>query len=288
MNEFRSIAFRIILLGIPCLFVVILAFTLEAILKYKSEKAGVFFKFNNERVISLRENTPGFTYLEPSEQKGKWIITGADINGFLLPKTKNKKPDLTIAFLGGSTTHVVSVALKDRFPYLVGRLLEERLGKKVHSLNAAAPGSHKHHSINVLFNKVLPKNPDYVVIMHAINDLNILLLSNDYWNPTSLRYSIQRKFTLGNAFRYFKNEYFPYTYNAIVPQLHKFQLWRNIWKRALGGRVEGALGEKVDEWAKYRGKKAFFDEEHIKKKFKSAQLTAIRIAQSWGAIHEKA
>ena len=172
----KNIFFGIILIAIPFLFTLLLFFGAEYYLKYKAEAAGIFYKFNNTRIIKLEEQTPGTTIFSGEEdENGKLIRSGVDNQGFLLPISNHKDPDLILAFLGGSTTYLAHVKPKDRFPYLIGTSLEKRLNIKVKTLNSGASGADTTQTINILFNKVLPQKPDYVVLMHAVNDLNKLL-----------------------------------------------------------------------------------------------------------------
>ena len=186
------------------------------------------------------------------DENGELTRSGTDGQGFLLPKSKHKDPDIVLAFLGGSTTYLAEVQPEDRFHYLVGISLEKRLDIKVNSLNAGVSGADTSHMINSLYNKVLPQRPDYVLIMHAANDLHRLLVFDDYFNPKSLRRNVELKHSFGNSLRYFKNRYFSHTYLAIRPLLDYFSVWKEI----------------NDEW-----------EKHID----DAQLTADTMAKSWGA-----
>lgn len=274
MNS-KNISFGIILITIPFLFTFLLFIGAEYYLKYKAETAGIFYKFNNERKINLSEQIPGSViFTGNKDENGKLIRSGVDDQGFLLPKSKHKYPDLILAFLGGSTTHLAQVQPKDRFHYLIGTSLEKRLKIKVKSLNAGTSGADTSHTINTLYNKVLPQNPDYVVIMHAVNDLNKLLIFNEYWSSQSIRQLVELKYSFGNSLRYFKNRYFPHTYLAIRPLLNYFSHWKEDSNK---------LTSKNDEWKEYRGKKLIFDEALILRQFRSAQLTAVTMAKIWGA-----
>lgn len=98
---------------------------------------------------------------------------------YIEPAFRYENPDLTIAFLGGSTTESIAVAENKRFPFLVSKFFEDK-GVKVNSLNAARSGGTLHDSINVLLNHVILENPDVVVLMHATNDIGVLKTDNDY------------------------------------------------------------------------------------------------------------
>jgi lysophospholipase L1-like esterase len=133
------------------------------------------------RHIVLREPRPGLvTRVDDADLR-------IDENGFVRPSKLHDSPDLSIFFIGGSTTMCRAVAESKRFPYLVGRALEEDLGLSVNSYNAGIPGADTLHSINLLINKVLPLKPDVVVLMHAINDVAVLYHEGSLWNAHPTR-----------------------------------------------------------------------------------------------------
>jgi len=54
------------------------------------------------------------------------------------------------------------------------------LGKKVNAYNGGVSANESKHSLNSLFNKVLPMKPDIVVMMHNYNDTTILNSQGSY------------------------------------------------------------------------------------------------------------
>ena len=110
-----------------------------------------------------------------------------------MPSKIHDHPDLTIAFLGGSTTECIYVDEDNRFPYLAGRLLERQTHLKVNSYNAGRSGNNTLHCLNILLNKVVNLKPDIVVLMENINDLAILMYEKTYWNTNPSRSPIQEK-----------------------------------------------------------------------------------------------
>ena len=147
---------------------------------------------SDQRHIRLRENIPNSDINEPISEEAKrnsriinlpqtsYHLT-TDEDGFTNPGKLHDDPDIRIFFVGGSTTECKAIPEKKRFPYLVGRILEDRAGKKINSFNAGVSGSHALHSVNALINKILPYSPDYVVLMNNANDL-ILLPNGTYWD----------------------------------------------------------------------------------------------------------
>lgn len=146
---------------------------------------------NNERHIRLREIKPNSKiYREPAQQyqtlETKKYLLQTDSDGFIKPSQIHNNPDLQIFFLGGSTTECEMIDEKYRFPYLAGRILEDKLKIKVNSDNGAKSGNNSLHSINILLNKLMPFNPDIVVMMHNINDLSTLFYEGTYWNKNKV------------------------------------------------------------------------------------------------------
>lgn len=157
---------------------------------------------NVGRYIKLRELTPNQTIIDrPSKSylsklDSTYLVRQpyqlqTDQHGFIKPSDIHANPDLKIVFLGGSTTECRYMEAVERFPYLVGRALEATLGKKVNSYNGGVSANESKHSLNILFNKVLPLKPDIVVFMHNINDLVMLRSQGTYDYQNSLKSHIQ-------------------------------------------------------------------------------------------------
>ena len=80
------------------------------------------------------------------------------------------------------------MAEENRFPHVVGTILERETGKRIH-ITAAWPGSL--HAINLLVNKVIPLRPGVVVFMENINDLSTLFYAKTYWSQNNSRAPIE-------------------------------------------------------------------------------------------------
>lgn len=104
-----------------------------------------------------------------------------DEEGFVKPSRVHARPDVSVVFLGGSTTECMFVAPENRFPYVVARKLEGELGLKINGINSGLSGNNSMHSMLLLLGKVLPLRPDFVVVMHNANDLGILSRKEGYW-----------------------------------------------------------------------------------------------------------
>ena len=155
-----------------------------------------------QRYIKLREFNPLYRDVLVPNQEAMRISDGlvqkpyvlrVDRQGFIMPAKIHDHPDLTIAFLGGSTTECAYVDEANRFPYLVGRLLERQTHLKVNSYNAGRSGNNTLHCLNILLNKVVNLKPDIVVLMENINDLAILMYEKTYWNTNPSRSPLQER-----------------------------------------------------------------------------------------------
>lgn len=102
-----------------------------------------------------------------------------DERAYILPSHQFEKPDVTIAFLGGSTTESAAVDEALRFPALVSTLLQER-GLRANTLNAGYSGNTTQDAINLLLNHVVEDRPDVVVLMEAANDIGVFWQDQSY------------------------------------------------------------------------------------------------------------
>jgi|RhiMetdeSRZDD1v2_1073273.scaffolds.fasta_scaffold84281_3 lysophospholipase L1-like esterase len=102
-----------------------------------------------------------------------------DDRAYILPNHQFERPELTIAFLGGSTTECSLVQEPLRFPALVSGELAKR-GRHVNTLNAGRSGNTLHDSFLVFINHVVEDRPDAVVVMHTANDIGVLDAAGSY------------------------------------------------------------------------------------------------------------
>jgi lysophospholipase L1-like esterase len=264
----------IVLLAIGCLAVVT-----EKLLALKTH--GRINPIGIKRSIKLREFNPLFRdVLVPNQDAmrmsdglvQKPYVIRVDRQGFIMPSRIHDRPDLTIVFLGGSTTECVYVDEDNRFPYLVGRLLERQTHLTVNSYNAARSGNNSLHSLNILLNKVVNLKPDIVVMMHNINDLAILMYEKSYWNTNSSRSPIQERLP---------------TFKTLVQDLRQdFYLVRDITFPNLSREVKKFFASpgkaKGDEFHKVRGQKITIDQELLVREFALNLQTFINICRARG------
>lgn len=161
-----------------------------------------------KRFINLRENSPNLheSRTPPYDKTQKYKFE-TDENGFVKPSKIHEDSDLNIFFLGGSTTECEMVDEPYRFPYLVGRILEEKTGKKINSYNGGKSGNNSIHSINNLLNKVAPLDPKIIIRMENINDISTLLYEATYWNRNISRSNLACFSKKNSGLRKFKNEW---------------------------------------------------------------------------------
>ena len=234
-----------------------------------------------KRFIKLREFEPGYAeVLLPSLQamaqsdtlvRRPYIIR-VDENGFIMPAKVHEHPDLTLVFLGGSTTEDIYDDENNRFPYLVGHLLEESTGLRVNSYNAAKSGNDSLHSLDVLLNKVLPLKPDLVAMMHNINDLSILLFEKSYWNRNPSRSPLIEKKpdwrTVGKNLQ----ETFQLARDLVVPNLYA----------ALHRLLHAEGKSQADEFQQVRGQKIEVNQDYLVREFTLNLQTFINICRARG------
>jgi hypothetical protein len=237
--------------------------------------------FSERRYINLREILPGVDTVDvpPDQavrtsdglvQKPYRVRTDAD--GFMLPYNRYDKPDLTLFFLGGSTVACIYVDEEQRYPYLVGQLLEQTTGKKITSINSGVGGNNSLHSIDILLHKIIPVKPDVVVMMHNINDLVALIYDKTYWGKNPTRQPIVN-------FYFYKNltglkALSTLARDMYIPNLHAAT--RILSHKIFGKKVK----DQDDEFAYIRGKKLTIDEGAIIDEFKMNLQAFINICRA--------
>ncbi len=256
-----------------------LTFTTEKILAYLNHSHNLVL-FTGRRYINLRELPPLTDMMEVPSAKDLRESDGlgrkayrlrTDADGFILPYNRYAPPDLTLVFLGGSTTACMYVEEENRFPYLVGNLLEQATGKKITSINGGVPGNNSLHSLNLLLNKVIPIHPDMVVMMQNINDLASLIYDQTYWSQNPSRATIV-------DFTFYKNmkglkALSTMARDMYIPNLHAAT-------RILSKKIFGKTRDPEDEFAHARGKKRVVDQALLLEKFQMNLQTFVNICRA--------
>jgi hypothetical protein len=265
------------------LFVFLLAVTYgaEKLLAYINHTHNLVI-FTDRRYINLREIPPNVDTVDVPTDLAVRTSDGlvkkpyrvrTDANGFMLPYNHYAKPDLKLFFLGGSTVACIYVDEDQRYPYLVGQLMQEKTGKKIASINAGVGGNNSLHSLDVLLNKIIPLKPNVVVMMHNINDLVTLIYDKTYWGNNPSRQPII-------DFYFYKNLTGLKALSTLARDMYIPNLHASI--RLLSHKI---FGRKVkvqdDEFANVRGKKLTIDEAAIINEFKMNLQTFINICRAW-------
>jgi len=145
-----------------------------------TDRSIVLRELNPNQYASIRPNNNYMKDVENLEQIDYEI--NIDKDGFI--KTGNQvesNPDIKILFLGGSTTETLYVPEMNRFPSVVERSLRSKLTQTINVFNGGVSGNNSMHSIFVLLAKGIPLEPNYVVLMHNINDFALLSKTESYW-----------------------------------------------------------------------------------------------------------
>jgi lysophospholipase L1-like esterase len=131
------------------------------------------------KIYTHHANTDYFTTSPEPKNAHKRGRLRTDARSYILPSFQYRHPDVTIGFLGGSTTECVVVQEDLRFPALVSKLLADR-DVKANTLNSGRSGNSLHDSLNILLNHMIEDHPDIVVLMHAANDAGVLTRDGGY------------------------------------------------------------------------------------------------------------
>jgi hypothetical protein len=240
-------------------FLLVLVFGTERLLGFINHRRGIVLEAETERrYIKLREQRP-LRQMRLQFPKNHLPYTDnvftktykidIDENGFIKPSKKYADPDLSIVFLGGSTTECMFMDEENRFPYVVGAILEQETGKKINAYNGGLSGNNSLHAIDLLVNKVVPLKPRVVVFMENINDLSTLLYEKTYWNRNNVRAPLET-LVKGKLVGKLLKEMF-------IPNLN--EAYRNLTK--------SLFGKEEDEFAQARRKKLSVDQAGFAREF---------------------
>jgi lysophospholipase L1-like esterase len=238
-----------------------------------------------ERAIVLREwqrNTdyqmaaPPERFQDSSGDVEKVYTLSTDAHAFIEPSLRHPEPDLTIAFLGGSTTECLYVRPQNRFPALAAALLEKETGRKVNGINAGRSGNSTVHSVLTFIAKVARQQPDYVVLMHGVNDIGLLSSHGGYWTDHPAFHIVQEapSASVGGALRMLGDSLIPNTKRTVR---RAGRTIRNGFGALFGG-AQAAEGRKQEAPAAPRR-----DWQTHGRQFERALTSFVATARAWGA-----
>ena len=279
-NWFERNSKKTIFLILIVLFI-LLVYGSEKLLQYKNHGIGFNYNLPN-RAITLREYRPHMKELIHAGKKEvhydtlvpKDYLLRIDNDGFIIPSKKYADPDISLVFLGGSTTECRFVEEENRFPYLTGILLEHKLGLKINSYNAARSGNNSLHSLDILLNKVLPLKPDIVIMLENINDISILLHEKSYWNKNKSRsviFNVNDEI-MSNFFKIMRDRWIPNLSAAM----------RNFDRSVRSFRKSDSKAN--DEFAATRGKPILIDKQFLVEQFEMNLQSLIYLCKARNII----
>jgi hypothetical protein len=271
-------------------FLFLLSYAAEKIVGWSSEDS--LIKPKTVRSIRLKEHEPSqeiviafsdnyLPHTDGSAVKIKHRLK-MDDQGFIFPSKKHDDPDYSVVFLGGSTTECINMDELARWPYLVGSFIEEKLAKKVNSHNGGVSGNVSLHSLNILINKVLPMNPQVVVMMHNINDLSVLMHEQTYWNKNPYRSLIiesERSNLTKDFIKLIKgtiNHHYPHLYSRL------YQLKEDLLNKYGSSEKDMGAFLGVDEFAQARDQGLLIDQKKLIERFESSLQIFISVCIARG------
>lgn len=118
------------------------------------------------RVQVVGDVMPGFSGVQTISTDSKGYRTNT-------PVDYENKPagTLRIFAIGGSTTEELALGDEKTWMTLMGRILEERTGRRVEAINTGVSGLRADHHVATL-QKIESYAPDLVVVMMGVNDWN--------------------------------------------------------------------------------------------------------------------
>jgi len=274
-NTTKANALLIVVLATVCW---ILLLIVELVLGYSSCKSQISAVVNSqERSIRLRENAPNLDLVEEITEETKArnkifnlsqnsYVLQTDDDGFLLPSEMHAKPDVSLFFLGGSTTECRAVGPLHRFPYRTGRILEETTGMKINSYNGGVSGNHTLHSINTLINKVLAYSPDIVILKHNSNDI-LLIPYGTYWQPAPGKTLVNRSQK--------ESQY------GLDRSIFTLPAIRNLAFKALSRISSSPIPDNYQKYSKTEGQIINVNRDLVLTQFRNSLYTFISICRSW-------
>tara|TARA_B100000900_G_C20553628_1_gene705812 strand:+ start:197 stop:1300 length:1104 start_codon:yes stop_codon:yes gene_type:complete len=206
-----------------------------------------------ERSLNVREINPHFNaVLWPSEEykkrtdslESKGYVIRTDEFGFIENGNEinfSEKKSKSIIFLGGSTTEQLYISEKSRWSSVLERNLNKMDQENSYIIrNGGFSGNNSMHSNLNLIAKALPLSPDFVVLMHNVNDLGLLRLTGSYWQAPkklSLIEIHENESSIFLMLRQIKDYLIPNSYNLLKNTLSQSN--NDDYKEYRGSKIKG-------------------------------------------------
>lgn len=240
-----------------------------------TDRSIVLRELNPNQRASIRPNNNYMKDVENLEQIDYEI--NIDEDGFI--KTGNHvelSPDIKILFLGGSTTETLYVPEKNRFTSVVERNLRSQLTQTINVFNGGVSGNNSMHSLFALLAKGIALEPNYVVLMHNINDFALLSKTESYWiAPRSRAVLVKNndgKFsTIEDSSRNIFFNLIKSAKNMLAPNLYTY----------LRPRLFADLTLHRDEFEGFTKNYIDLDLDIMESRFRSSITSFVKISRAW-------
>lgn len=166
-NRSRALAKATVVVYSSAICLVLAEFTLRAV--HPVPPHNVPLQPGMRRVSTAADTMPGIS--------GRIEYTVNDM-GLRGPQADPGKADFRILCIGGSTTECLYVTDRKSWPWRLGDILSERLGKDVFVGNAGRSGHFTLHHIHQLEHYPPAPSFDWIVLMCGINDLGLTMWAN--------------------------------------------------------------------------------------------------------------
>ena len=143
-------------------------------------------RYGDDVFTNFRNNAGAVHRFTPHHFLGHWptpnLKNGLNRHnalGFRGPEITIAKPENTwrIVTIGGSTTYSTTVAdYRNSYPFLLGEYLRDAGFDQIEVINAGVNGYSSYHNLINLQFRVLPLDPDLVIIYQGINDVDARLV----------------------------------------------------------------------------------------------------------------
>jgi lysophospholipase L1-like esterase len=145
--------------------------------KFDTELLRAKLEENSVRALIEPSEDPELYYeLQPDLQidyRGSRVVTGPDRYRIADGPPSPKPADVRIALIGDSSSFGFRVDYEDSYPGMFRRHLERETGRRIELRNYSVPGYNAKQELQVFRSKVLPFEPDLLILHHDHNDAQL-------------------------------------------------------------------------------------------------------------------